>query len=87
MRSLVEDNQSHLKSLVTSLSKLKLESKNLTFVKSNTFISPGRLIKPQLLIIFVVGGVSMRELEELNAMKNTGLDLIIGGSHLLNTRM
>lgn len=87
MRALVEDNQSHLKSLVTSISKLKLESKNLTFVTSNAFVSPGRLKKPQLLIVFVMGGISTRELEDLNTLKNLDLDVIAGGSHLLNTRM
>lgn len=87
---MLEDSNSHLVSLATNLSKNKVEPRQLTPVNSSTSApgaSPFKLKKPNLLILFVVGGITLHEMCELQVMKECDIEVLAGGSHLLNSKM
>lgn len=46
-----------------------------------------KINKPNLLILFVVGGVSLEEAAQLQEMKEIDVELLVGGTHLLDTQM
>ena len=84
---MIEDYNSHLVTLATSLSKLKVEPRFLTPVSSSASTAAFKLKKPNLLIMFVVGGITLNEMCELQMMKECDIEILSGGSHLLNSNM
>ena len=90
MKSLLEEKCGLLQSLVKSIMAGKIEPDQLqsTQVTTNPNSSFGtKFTKPNLLILFVVGGISLEEAALVQNMKDCDIELIVGGTHLLDGPM